>query len=413
MAALTSNARRFITGIEASDALLPGEPPLWSYSSLKEIEACPRRYMLTRAQYPDLGYEKGYPQVPFIPALRGDIIHDSLELLVTELVAAGCQSLRSPQAVAVLKKLGGFSAVVEQAAGKKIQAIAENPRATAERKSRLARELLDAVPDARAQVQEYLSRARFTPGPTNRNAAGGRSSEKKRRKATAGSNAELTLLDEKLRLTGRVDLIDVKPGDASIIDYKTGAEDAGHLEQLQLYALLWDLDRVANPNSIPATELTAAYSNHDVKAEALSQKTLRDLEESLRIRIAAADSMVAADVPIANPSVENCGFCPVRHLCDSYWTTMCPDPSTLKDGDWLDFEGLVGPTNGVRSRWLLDSTAGNRKILLQTSPNSQALVERSRVRILGLVRGSNPETSEMTLVMTASAEAFQVHPHDR
>jgi len=408
MAALVPEDRRFITGVEGSDAILPAPPPYWSYSSLKEVEACPRRYVLTRAAYPDLGYERGYPQLPFVPALLGDIVHDTLEVIVTELVAAGCESMKSPEALGVLKKMGGFSAVVEQSVRKKLDGIDQNPRVTAQRRSRLVRELRDAVDDGRARVQEYLSRARFSPRQARGKMGEGKFSESKRRVAAVGPNAELTLIDEQLRLTGRVDLIDVNLEGAVILDYKTGAEDPGHIGQLQLYALLWDLDRIVNPTSVPAAALVAAYSNHDVKVDAPSLSELRELEERTRLRIATADSLVAAEAPSANPSVENCGLCPVRHLCAVYWTTVCPDPSTLKDGDWLDFEGVVGEVNGVRSRWMLHPATGKRQILLQTTPNSQALKEGSRVRILGLVRGSNPETSDLTATMAANAEAFQL-----
>jgi len=307
-----------------------------------------------------------------------------------------------------LKKMGGFSAVVEQSVRKKLDGIDQNPRVTAQRRSRLVRELRDAVDDGRARVQEYLSRARFSPRQARGKMGEGKFSESKRRVAAVGPNAELTLIDEQLRLTGRVDLIDVNLEGAVILDYKTGAEDPGHIGQLQLYALLWDLDRIVNPTSVPAAALVAAYSNHDVKVDAPSLSELRELEERTRLRIATADSLVAAEAPSANPSVENCGLCPVRHLCAVYWTTVCPDPSTLKDGDWLDFEGVVGEVNGVRSRWMLHPATGKRQILLQTTPNSQALKEGSRVRILGLVRGSNPETSDLTATMAANAEAFQL-----
>ena len=56
--------RRLDTGIESSAAILPGPPPLWSFSSLREVGACPRRYALARASYPDLWDGRGLPADP-------------------------------------------------------------------------------------------------------------------------------------------------------------------------------------------------------------------------------------------------------------------------------------------------------------------------------------------------------------
>lgn len=46
---MTPAPRQYSTGIESSTAILPEPPAFWSYSSLREITACPRRYALSRA----------------------------------------------------------------------------------------------------------------------------------------------------------------------------------------------------------------------------------------------------------------------------------------------------------------------------------------------------------------------------
>jgi hypothetical protein len=108
---VTSEQPRYDTGITSSAAILPGPPPLWSFSSLREAGACPRRYSLARATYPDLWDGRGYPRVPALAALFGDVVHDALDTIVRALVAADCQSVRSPGAVNVLRQLGGYTAV--------------------------------------------------------------------------------------------------------------------------------------------------------------------------------------------------------------------------------------------------------------------------------------------------------------
>ena len=83
------------------------EPPQWfSFSSMLEAEACPRRWGLRRATYPGLWEGKGYPDSPNVAALAGNVVHESLEILIRALVRSGCVSTQDPEAVAVLRSLG-------------------------------------------------------------------------------------------------------------------------------------------------------------------------------------------------------------------------------------------------------------------------------------------------------------------
>src|SRR5689334_14354699 len=99
---MTSRERFFDPRVAQSVAYLPDPPAYWSYSALKEIESCARRYVLGRASYPDLWHGQGYPQQPHPASLFGDIVHDSLERIIKALVQAGCTSSNSAEAAAVL-----------------------------------------------------------------------------------------------------------------------------------------------------------------------------------------------------------------------------------------------------------------------------------------------------------------------
>jgi hypothetical protein len=343
----------------------------------------------------------------------GEAVHGALETIVKALVAAGCESSSAPGAIEVFKSLGGFTALIEQALTTRLDLINTNPRVDAERCRRLTRELSDRVAEARGQVQEYLSRLKLPAKPANAVApAEGPAQQEQpafdRRPVGLGAHAEVTLADENLRLMGRIDLLSVGDEHADILDYKTGAEDAGHLDQLRMYALLWDLDRVVNPTGVPAAELTAAYPSHDVTLAAPTSGELRDLEEAVKLRIAAADALFETDSSPARPSVDQCAMCHVRGLCDAYWASVVPDASTVRDGVWFDYEGIVGPPNGVRSRWMLNIASGQRELLLRTTPTSKPLEIGSRVRLLGLRRDADPEVPATTAVMTASSEVFIV-----
>ena len=94
--------------------------------------------------------------------------------------------------------------------------------------------------------------------------------------------------------------------------------------ELRLYALLWDLDRDANPGRRPIASLTAAYPGRDATIPVPGESALRDIEKEVAASIDEADTELAAAVPRAAPSAENCVNCDVRHLCDVYWSAVAP-----------------------------------------------------------------------------------------
>lgn len=72
----------FVTRIEGGDGHWALEPDWFSYSSFRELEACPRRWMLRRASFPAVWDRHGYPEVPYLASLRGDVVHRALEQIV-------------------------------------------------------------------------------------------------------------------------------------------------------------------------------------------------------------------------------------------------------------------------------------------------------------------------------------------
>ncbi|MEV1200656.1 PD-(D/E)XK nuclease family protein [Microbispora rosea] len=403
-----SENRTFTTGVKASEAILPTRPAYWSYSSLQEMEACPRRWMLSRAEYPELWGKRGYPQLPTAAALFGDVVHAALETIVKKLVTARCTSLRTTEAVQVLRGIGGITAVVERTMRDRLAMLEGNPRLDGDRMKRLSVELRDRVPHARAQVQAYLSRTVLpaTP-PATGSQADPRTSEPgpSRRRAGLGTHPEIPLVAEALRLVGRIDLLTVTQDRVDITDYKTGVEDPSHLEQLRLYALLWDLDRIANPERRSATELTAAYPSREITIPAPSDTQLRDLEETVRRRIAAAEAELVASVPRALPSKQKCSLCQVRQVCNAYWE-QTPEAHALSLGAWFDYQGIVGPQNGAHSWWLLSERTGQKTILLRAAAIMRVPPPGHRIRVLNLRRDDDPEVGAPVATLTAASEVF-------
>lgn len=412
MAELSEAGTPFDTGVRGATAVLVGRPAYWSYSSLKEIEACPRRYVLTRSSYPDLWEGNGYPSLPSPASIFGDVVHDALEALVRALTHAGCESLSSEDAVTVLRPLGGIPAAVRTAMERHLRWLEANPRLTPEAFQRFARALGDRAEDARAQVQELLCRMSFpvgTPRTSNvqtSDTGDGEGPAFHRRAVGGGTHPEITLADDELRLMGRVDLLTVSDGAASIVDYKTGVPDPGHVEQVNLYALLWGLDRVVNPEQVPVGQLTIAYPSHDMRIAPEDRADPKALEFSTRLRIATADGRAEEVPPEARPAPEVCVYCPVKGLCDTYWSAAVPNPTSVADGQWFDHEGVVGPPNGVRSRWMLAPDSGQNQLLLRTPPSAPQLAEGDAVRLLGIRLEDDPETAATVAVMSTSTEVL-------
>jgi hypothetical protein len=146
-----------------------------------------------------------------------------------------------------------------------------------------------------------------------------------------------------------------------------------------------------------------------VRIDAADLADLNALEEAVRLRIEAADRLAAEVPPQVRPDPERCGFCPVKGLCGAYWSTV-PDPAGLSDGTWFDYEGVVGPQNGVRSRWMLDPDTGRRQLLLRTPPTAPSLNEGTAVRLLGIRLEDDAEVEATVAVMASGTEVLMLAP---
>ena len=134
-----------------------GVPRYWSYTSLKEVEACPRSYSLSRAPTRISGSGAATRGLPYRGAVRR--CRSRRNRMDSEGARCrSCSSATSAEAVAVLKSLGGYTAVAEQVLAGRLAQLDGNPRLRSDQRRRLERELGDRMPDARGEIQEYLSR---------------------------------------------------------------------------------------------------------------------------------------------------------------------------------------------------------------------------------------------------------------
>ncbi|MHA7861538.1 PD-(D/E)XK nuclease family protein [Tessaracoccus sp. Y36] len=372
---------------------------MWSYSSLRDVEGCPRRYALSRANYPDLWEQNGYPRMPIPPAIRGNVVHGALEIILKALVKAGYTSTRSAEAVAVLRELGGYTKVAEEVLADQLAQFDGNPRLSSDRREKLTRGLTDWMPQAREQIQTYLNRMELRPSAASR-AGTPQSDPAVRYPAQPGDHLEKELVAGSLRLQGRIDLLSVDADGAQITDFKTGVVDPVHHDQLQLYALLWSEDDMVNPDGLPVTRLVVAYPSHDVAAAVPTAEDLTKLRSQVSARIDAADAAAIGEPPAAIVA-DHCGLCSVRGLCDTYWASRTVPTVEVAEGAWYDLTGTVVREHGVKS-FVLREAGTNSEVLVRTPTPSYAVTMDREIRIIGARRVVDADEEDALIAAVAS-----------
>lgn len=398
---MTSADHEFRTRVRDSAAQWPSPPHMWSYSSLREAQECPRRWMLSRATYPGIWSRRGYPPRPTLSALLGDVVHRILEVVLRGFHAQGCTSLKDPLAVAVLKHLGGYSKLAERAIQEQLDRLTDNPRAF-ERIQGLRAALLAKVPEVRQRVQGIITRTSLKPTPSS----AGIHSLAHRSPLADGSYPEVELRAPELRLAGRADLVTVVDGACEIIDYKTGATDEHHADQLRMYALLWTRDTEVNPEGLPVRRLTLSYPSRDIDVDPPTPPQLEQLASRTVAQIGEAELWLQERPPPARPSPPMCRLCGVRQLCEDYWDAFShiAPRSSADEPQWFDYEGTVTSKNGPRS-WLVKANEGST-LLLRTSSEMTTFHLGQRIRLLNLLHGRDLDSPVPIGALTQASEIF-------
>lgn len=403
---------RFETAVHGIWGLWPKTPMRWSYSSLKEIEACPSRWMLTRADYPDIWDRHGYPILPMAPAVFGTVVHRVVERLSREFACAGITSPGTSEVVDILGPLGGWRVIVRDAIESELARLGSNPRVSAERVDRLRDELVRREPETIDQVKVFLGRGAFpsttavetSPG-TDAPVAGGLVP---RRPAERGAHVELEVVAAELRMTGRIDLLIIHDAEVDIIDFKTGTENDDHNEQIRLYALLWYLDTQVNPGRKLATDLHVVYPARELAVREPDHEELQSLERATAVRVRAADIVTQHPPPTANPTENNCRYCSVKHLCDPYWSTLTPDVGGVTTEQWFDFEGRILRQNGSKSWFAETLSEPPAEVLVRTVESNIGFQVGRRVRLLGVRRSRDPDDPDRLVISMVGTSEW--HP---
>lgn len=390
----------------------PTPPAEMSVSTCAEIEACPRRWALSAAEYPELWNGRGYPPKLQVTALAGSVVHSALEIITKQFARAGVTSLTDARAPQVLRALGGYTRVVEKCVGRILKRYVDNPRAS-ELMEHAQRTLRGQVPALRARVQSMLSRLRFPKCPSTAPVVLVPKSDRSpsRHPLVNGIHPEVEIRAKSIGWKGKVDLLVLGDDACEITDFKTCAADEAHKFQVRAYAVLWRLDDELNPAGREADRLVLAYDSQDIDVAPPKASEIDELCRELLARRQAAEAALAERPPLARPNVETCRYCGVRQLCDAYWANVArvaPDDGRFGDIE-LKITGRHGPTSWnalvLRARNLPANTAA----LLRLQQHEE-FQEGTRVRVLNgaITRDSDDDAAPAIVTLGVLSEAYYV-----
>jgi hypothetical protein len=346
----------------------PELPVRWSYSAARAIRACPRQWALRRS---DTAEERRVGQQRLTwPLLRGLASHAVLELMIKIHAERGGPPARDMSLARFWRENlpKRTSELVRDAIELQISRAAE-PALTIERlRARAHRE-------ERALVQFVNAKLTFALALLGVPTAGRQSDEVVARGASAEVTLEAVLgAPGHSQWRGDADLIVVHGADVVIADYKTGAEDDSHREQLELYALLFARDRKSNPSGLRATELALLYwSGREERWAAPDEAELRHVEERWSGVVAQARRARDSVPPPAQLS-EACCRCEKRGRCDAYWR----DGLALTRGKCHDRQLEVQDVNRDGSELICTDSGPLQRIRLLVPERLRAIAAAAR-----------------------------------
>lgn len=298
----------------------PSPPELYSFSSLRELSACLRRWQLTHAHYGDL---HRLPETLTESSQNGTIVHELLHRVLAALSLAGLPDQGTEAFSSVISSLdlpGRLQKSIDQAHAR----TSGHPRAAGARLRLSPTLILRMVME---QFQLAYPTVRSTGRAWSPAKKGGHRAEHSpaSRLASAGLLSEEYVRHPTLPIHGFIDLVHTSDEGTIIVDFKTGARHDDHRKQGELYALLW-----WRRTGLLPSKLVVQYLDGVARWQ-VEEARLVQLEETLAAEIAYLEESLRQHP--AEPSLGlACRRCPGRPFCDEYWATPPePDPNGFLD----------------------------------------------------------------------------------
>jgi CRISPR/Cas system-associated exonuclease Cas4 (RecB family) len=397
-------------------------PAYYSHTGLTQIESCPRRWWLLHAKYDALAGP--YPEPVSSGALRGSIVHAALERFSVEWSRSGMT--KEPGGIKAFLRQFPIREIVRDTRRRRLENARGNPRAQMT--------MLQASVSVDSCISLFKDLVRRSYGePAFENAVAAEHCEDRSEERLAGVSTELigerarkdvpspavlpevTLRVEDPRVHGKIDLVVTAEEGDCLVEYKTGEPKPEHEQQSRLYAFLWwaVTGRVVRERQL-------LYPNQNVvKLGAMTQVELKEEGAQLRARIARANGEVQSALPTVRLDAERCCSCPVRQLCEEYWTARETAASrwTLVDGgrlrpsagspEWRDLEIEMQQTEQLAEGFMVRGRPkGGTQIVCKIPPQFRASSTDSFKNVRFLNVGLVTDGEGARLVWSSASEAF-------
>lgn len=204
-----------------------------------------------------------------------------------------------------------------------------------------------------------------------------------------GHWTEVSIRDEELRLTGRMDLVEKDGSTVVIRDFKTGrvsnsdGDVRTHVKrQLRLYGLM-------AKRATPAADVELIVDDGREHRVSLGREDLSDTEKRVRRLIGRLpEGHTYAAAKVAQPGKE-CATCSHRHVCDAYmetapnqWRTGAPHPLPPDVGGTV--ESVVGQSENLLHLELRDEADRQVKVFDLAREHIREVREGDRLWFFGL-----------------------------
>ena len=361
------------------------QPPIYSYSSLRQIECCPLAWQLLNSRYD--GFNR-YPTRQNPVGVEGEIIHCVLENLFRCLAQQGMPSIGSELFQQSIKRLN-VSALISQLVTDHITKIAQHPRGSGFRIKSGVMELQNKVIRIfREQYDKIRNNAPVSMMSAIRETSGVKkykkdSSDYKKILSTQGVLTEISLRHPSLPFKGVIDFVWQDENGAGITDFKSGITKAEHIEQVLIYALLWE----QNTGDLPC-KAYVVYPDVSIPVD-INRNSIDATHNDLKKRIANA-RVELSSTPARAIVNDNCRYCQVRQMCNCYWQLQESQLAALNSG-YVDIEVIVKESQNDFGFTGTVNNYGNINVVYEkeAAKVSGPFRENDKLRIIGAVLGKD------------------------
>ena len=377
-----------------------GEHRIWSASTLNEIEECPKRFALRRANFPEIWSRAGFPNRISAAQVKGIVVHEVVSMIMNSV--QNSSELAEKSVMSFLKERGGYLELLRFILDKELLSTKSNPRAELMVEA-IKREILADLSELRGQVQYFVKESINklpTASPRVKN------EEINEIRSTTFQilpiNSEFKIVDSEFPIEGYLDLLLTNEEIDHIIDYKTSKTiHDQYWDQLRLYAWLWY--RSAKNLRKGDCRIEVISGANLSESRVIKIEDLPAIQMSVLDRIKNAERSITGEIA-AKPSVDSCKFCAVKVMCNSYWS-MNENQST--EAKWSDMRiRTIGNLGG--NAWSVSTLSDDIPAMLIVGDRDDGSIQIGQeLRLLNAYKNEDEE-SGVVIRLSQNSEIFRV-----